>query len=253
MPQYLDTTGTAQLIQLIKTELSNTNDRAGLIEMITRELYGSDTYTWAEINQAVGAVLNGGGGGSAGTVAGRTVTYPMFIADWTYDETNGTAFTAEDLADALDDALAGWRDDASALAFYNEIIGDISSRTIDDVELTRQASIAFATAAGTLDDADKTFFSVSSTPTEVEALGRDTYLDLGTVDTLSPTLPSSVSRTDEFLFTFTVGSSWSSITLPSGVVMADGFDWSEADAGVTFQVSIQDGVCAYLCVTPTNP
>lgn len=85
------------------------------------------------------------------------------------------------------------------------------------------------------------------------ALAPDTYNDLGVVNSVAVTLPSSASRTDEFLFTFEVGSSWGSVTLPSGVVMADGFDWSEADTGVVFQVSIQDGVCAYLCVTPTNP
>ena len=85
------------------------------------------------------------------------------------------------------------------------------------------------------------------------ALAPDTYNDLGVVNSVSVTLPSSASRTDEFLFTFEVGSSWGSVTLPQGVKLADGFDWSEADEGVVFQVSIMDGVCAYLVVSPTNP
>ena len=85
------------------------------------------------------------------------------------------------------------------------------------------------------------------------ALAPDSYSDLGVVNSVSVTLPSSASRTDEFLFTFEVGSSWGSVTLPQGVKLADGFDWSEAAEGVVFQVSIQGGVCAYLVVSPTNP
>lgn len=82
------------------------------------------------------------------------------------------------------------------------------------------------------------------------ALTTDTYVDLGTTDTIAPTLPASPSRADEFVFTFTCVSASPNITLPSGVSLADGFDWSEADAGVKFQVSICDGIAAYLVITP---
>ena len=82
------------------------------------------------------------------------------------------------------------------------------------------------------------------------ALTATTYVDLGTTDTIAPTLPASPSRADEFVFTFTCVSASPNITLPQGVALADGFDWSEADAGVQFQVSIQDGIAAYLVLTP---
>ena len=84
------------------------------------------------------------------------------------------------------------------------------------------------------------------------ALTATTYVDLGTTDTIAPTLPASPSRADEFVFCFTCVSASPNITLPQGVALADGFDWSEAAAGVVFEVSIRDGKCAYLCVTPTN-
>lgn len=81
------------------------------------------------------------------------------------------------------------------------------------------------------------------------------YHDLGERSAVAVDLPSTYTRTDEFLFTFECSSSWNNgtITLPQGVKLADGFDWSEAAEGVVFQVSIQDGVCAYLVVSPTNP
>lgn len=84
------------------------------------------------------------------------------------------------------------------------------------------------------------------------ALTATTYVDLGTTDTIAPTLPASPSRADEFVFTFTCQSAAPNITLPQGVALADGFDWSEADAGVQFQVSIQDGIAAYLVLTPNS-
>lgn len=86
------------------------------------------------------------------------------------------------------------------------------------------------------------------------ALTADTYLELGTTDTVAPTLPATYSDADEFIFSFTCDTSACSVILPTGVVLADNCDnFSEVAAGVFFQVSIMNDVAAYLCVTPTTP
>lgn len=55
---------------------------------------------------------------------------------------------------------------------------------------------------------------------------------------------------DEFVFSFTCASDNCVLTLPSGVQMADGFDFSaDRKAGVKFQVSIMDGIAGYLVVS----
>lgn len=85
------------------------------------------------------------------------------------------------------------------------------------------------------------------------ALTADTYLELGTTDTVAPTLPATYTDADEFIFSFTCDTAACSVTLPTGVVLADNCDnFSEVAAGVFFQVSIMDDVAAYLCVTPTT-
>lgn len=85
------------------------------------------------------------------------------------------------------------------------------------------------------------------------ALTADTLLDLGTTDTVEPTLPASYTDADEFIFMFTCDTASCSVTLPSGVELSDNCDdFSEIAAGVTFLVSIMADMAAYLCFTPTN-
>lgn len=85
------------------------------------------------------------------------------------------------------------------------------------------------------------------------ALTADTYLELGTTDTVAPTLPATYTDADEFIFSFTCDTAACTVTLPTGVTLADNCDnFSEVAAGVFFQVSIMDDVAAYLCVTPTT-
>lgn len=108
------------------------------------------------------------------------------------------------------------------------------------------------TTTSTVDAALATKQDIRTLVTTGSALTTDTYVDLGTTDTIAPTLPASPSRADEFVFTFTCVSASPNITLPQGVALADGFDWSEADAGVQFQVSIQDNIAAYLTITPNT-
>lgn len=84
-------------------------------------------------------------------------------------------------------------------------------------------------------------------------LAADTYNQLGTTDAPVVTLPASYTAADEFLYSFTCATDACVVTLPQGVVLADCCDdFSEVGAGVWFQVSIMDGVAAYLCVTPNN-
>jgi len=85
-------------------------------------------------------------------------------------------------------------------------------------------------------------------------LAVTTYNDLGTLSTWKTiTLPATYDRADEFVFRFTCNDASLTPTLPQGVVMADNFEWSEMAVGVVFQVSICDGIAAYLCLTPQNP
>lgn len=84
-------------------------------------------------------------------------------------------------------------------------------------------------------------------------LAADTYNQLGTTDAPVVVLPASYTAADEFLYSFTCATDACVVTLPKGVVLADCCDgFSEVAAGVWFQVSIMDGVAAYLCVTPQN-
>ena len=122
--------------------------------------------------------------------------------------------------------------------------------TISDLATIRSGAAAGATAVQPAALASKQ--DKRTLVTTGSALTATTYVDLGTTDTIAPTLPASPSRTDEFVFTFTCVSASPNITLPQGVALADGFDWSEADTGVQFQVSIQDGIAAYLVLTPNT-
>lgn len=84
-------------------------------------------------------------------------------------------------------------------------------------------------------------------------LAADTYNQLGTTDAPVVSLPASYTAADEFLYCFTCATDACVVTLPQGVVLADCCDdFSEVAAGVWFQVSIMDGVAAYLCVIPQN-
>lgn len=129
---------------------------------------------------------------------------------------------------------------------------------IDSSELARaladKADIAdlAAVAAAVATKADKRSYVDNSADASVE-LSVSTYNDLGTLSTWKPvTLPASYNRADEFVFRFECGDADLSPALPSGVVLADGFDFSEMAVGVVFQVSIMDGIAAYLVLSPNN-
>ena len=112
---------------------------------------------------------------------------------------------------------------------------------------TSQVATAVATKA------DKRTYVDNSADASVE-LSVTTYNDLGTLSAWKTiTLPASYDRADEFVFRFVCGDASLTPTLPQGVVMADNFEWSEMAVGVVFQVSIVDGIAAYLCLTPSTP
>lgn len=84
-------------------------------------------------------------------------------------------------------------------------------------------------------------------------LSVTTYNDLGTLSSWKTiTLPAAYDRADEFVFRFVCGDASLTPTLPSGVTLADNFDFSEMAVGVVYQVSIVDGIAAYLCLTPNS-
>lgn len=94
--------------------------------------------------------------------------------------------------------------------------------------------------------ADKrTLVDNSSMSGSVE-LSVNGYHNLGVVNSVSVTLPSSANRTDEFLFTFTCDTAACTLSLPSGVELGSELDFSaDVAAGRKFQVSIMDGIALY--------
>lgn len=111
---------------------------------------------------------------------------------------------------------------------------------------------SYATTSEVATKADKRTYVDNSADASVE-LNVATYNDLGSLSAWKPVaLPAAYNRGDEFVFRFECGDADLSPVLPSGVVMADNFDFSEMAVGVTYQVSIMDGVAAYLCITPNS-
>lgn len=99
----------------------------------------------------------------------------------------------------------------------------------------------------------RTAISVSgSTPSK--QLAADIYYKFSSVSSLTLTLPSIVADTDEFLFTFTVGDSGTTLAMPSSV------EWSRDDvpactsseAGRKYVISIQDNIALYTYLDPNN-
>ena len=118
----------------------------------------------------------------------------------------------------------------------------------------QQVNLTFPDKAGTLavmSDVRRVYVN-NSADASVE-LSVTTYNDLGTLSAWKTiTLPASYDRADEFVFRFVCNDASLTPTLPSGVVMADNFEWSEMAVGVVFQVSICDGIAAYLVLTPNS-
>lgn len=119
----------------------------------------------------------------------------------------------------------------------------------------QQVPLTFPAQGGTLaltSDIIKRTYVDNSADASVE-LAVTTYNDLGTLSAWKTiTLPANYDRADEFVFRFVCNDASLTPTLPSGVVMADKFEWSEMAVGVVFQVSIFDGEAAYLVLTPNT-
>jgi hypothetical protein len=156
---------------------------------------------------------------------------------------------------------------AKKISHYFNTSGDIF--TLNELRLnssisiteTLPDSVASATGAPVSDRAvvialqsylKERLYVDNSADASVE-LSVATYNDLGTLATWKPvTLPASYDRADEFVFRFVCNDASLTPTLPTGVVMADNFEWSEMAVGVVFQVSIVDGIAAYLVLTPNS-
>lgn len=127
--------------------------------------------------------------------------------------------------------------------------------TITQAEINAGTSTSQRVVAPKLlvDNFEKRHLYVDNSSDASVELATNTYNDLGTLTTWKPvTLPAAYNRGDEFVFRFECGDASLTPTLPSGVVMADNFDFSEMAVGVVYQVSIMDGVAAYLCITPNS-
>ena len=165
--------------------------------------------------------------------------------------TGGSVFTAAELAAGLDTYYSDWRSDALLVAVYDNIVSNISNRTISGVTISDIAFKALASVGIDLDTEDKGGINpnnVYANPT----LGVNTYNLLGTTDAPAPTLPT-YDAADEFVFSFTCSTDACVLTLPNGVAWADGFDFeSDRKAGAKVQVSIQDSIAGYLMVSPTT-
>ena len=133
--------------------------------------------------------------------------------------------------------------------------GDANTQynTITQAEITAGTSDSTRVVTPKLlvDNFDRRHLYVDNSADASVELSVATYNDLGTLSAWKPvTLPAAYNRGDEFIFRFVCGDADLSPVLPQGVVLADGFDFSEIAAGVVYQVSIMDDVAAYLVLTP---
>lgn len=167
-------------------------------------------------------------------------------SDWTEADTDNPAYIKHkpSLAPV---ATSGSYNDLNDKPTIPVVPTNVSAFTNDaGYATTSQVAAADATKA------DKRTYVDNSADASVE-LSVATYNDLGTLSAWKPvTLPAAYNRGDEFIFRFECGAADLSPVLPAGVVLADGFDFSEMAVGVTYQVSIMDGVAAYLCITPNS-
>lgn len=148
---------------------------------------------------------------------------------------------------------ADWNASSGVAAILNKpsipVVPTNVSAFVNDASYATTSQVATAVAT----KADKRTYVDNSADASVE-LSATTYNDLGTLSSWKTiTLPASYDRADEFIFRFTCNDASLTPTLPSGVTLADNFDFSEMAVGVVFQVSICDGIAAYLCLTPQNP
>ena len=171
---------------------------------------------------------------------------PYVIADVVIDYNDG-GITRSSLEAGLDTYYDGWDDDPINVAAMDTICADLTAHTITGVKMSYNFAKGLLSTIG---DIDVEGYGGGYCEIDKYILDTNKYIDIGTVDSVALALPDVVSEVDEFLCTFVCGSGFSSVTLPQGVSMSDGFDWSEAANGVKFQVSIQDDMCAYLSLTP---
>lgn len=181
-----------------------------------------------------------------------TIPAAQVQSNWNESDTNSKAYIQNKPTIPAAQVNADWNAASGVAAILNKptipvVPTNVSAFTNDaSYATTSQVATAVATKA------DKRTYVDNSADASVQ-LAVTTYNDLGTLSAWKTiTLPANYDRADEFIFRFTCNDASLTPTLPQGVVMADNFEWSEMAVGVVFQVSIVDGIAAYLCLTPNS-
>lgn len=160
---------------------------------------------------------------------------------------SGTFSTEQYILCIYDDTNTRW------LAYSIDSNTEYSATTQAEITAGTSTSSRVVTPKLLVDNFEKRRTYVDNSADASVQLAVTTYNDLGTLSAWKTiTLPASYDRADEFVFRFTCNDASLTPTLPTGVVMADNFEWSEMAVGVVFQVSIFDGEAAYLVLTPNS-
>lgn len=188
--------------------------------------------------------------GLAGKADKRKVSFVTYTADIVI--TNIGSVQPIDLEAKLNAYFPTWREtDYEALNTIAENwkVGTI----ITGVQMSAAMLSALNTVFVDFAVDDQMDAEVSGAVITSQELAANIYLLYLRTDAVAPTLPANYDEADEFVFSFTCATDSCVLTLPSGVQMADGFDFEgDRKAGAKFQVSIQDGMAGYLCLTNNN-
>lgn len=181
-----------------------------------------------------------------------TIPAAQVQSNWNESDTSSKAYIQNKPTIPAAQVNADWNASSGVAAILNKptipVVPTNVSAFTNDASYATTSEVATAVAT----KADKRTYVDNSADASVQ-LAVTTYNDLGTLSTWKTiTLPASYDRADEFVFRFTCNDASLTPTLPQGVVMADNFEWSEMAVGVVYQVSIVDGIAAYLCLTPNS-
>lgn len=187
--------------------------------------------------------------GLSGKADKRKVSFVTYTADIVIDNIGDVQ--PIDLEAKLNDYFPTWRTtDYEAL---NTIANAWEVGTISGVQMSAAMLSALDAAFTDFKVEDQMSANVSGAVITSQELAANIYLLYLRTDAVAPTLPTNYDAADEFVFSFTCASDNCVLTLPAGVAMADGFDFSaDRKAGAKFQVSIQDGIAGYLMVSQTT-
>lgn len=170
---------------------------------------------------------------------------PYVIADVVIDYNDG-GITRSSLEAKLDELYDGWNDDPINVAAMNTICADLSAHTISGVKMKKQMA---ATLNSKFIEIDEEGTGNGWCENYIFILDDSKYINIGTINFIALALPTNVTETDEFLFTFICNSDNCSLTLPTNVKYGSNLNFdNDKQEGRRFQFSIQDNIALYTYV-----